>query len=57
MIKRLFQQIKDSRKLLAISVIFGCIGGVALIAEAHYVAGIVDQVFLHGSALDEVSCC
>lgn len=54
MIKRLFQQIKNSRKLLAISVLFGCIGGVALIAEAHYVASIVDQVFLHGSALAEV---
>lgn len=54
MMKRLFQQVKDSRKLFLISVIFGCLGGLVLIAEAYYVANIVDDVFLKGFGLAEV---
>lgn len=54
MMKRLFQQVKDSRKLFVISVIFGCLGGLVLIAEAYYVANIVDDVFLKGFGLAEV---
>jgi len=54
MMKRLFQQVKGSRKLLLISVIFGCIGGLVLIAEAHYVANIVNKVFLQGATLTGV---
>ncbi|URN94620.1 MAG: thiol reductant ABC exporter subunit CydD [Candidatus Pristimantibacillus lignocellulolyticus] len=52
--KRLFQQVHNSRKLFVISVIFGCLGGLILIAEAYYVANIVDDVFLEGLGLAEV---
>jgi len=54
MMKRLFQQVQNSRKLFVISVVFGCLGGLILIAEAYYVANIVDDVFLEGVGLAEV---
>ncbi|MCR8658982.1 thiol reductant ABC exporter subunit CydD [Paenibacillus endoradicis] len=54
MMKRLFQQVHNSRKLFVISVIFGCLGGLILIAEAYYVANIVDDVFLERLGLAEV---
>jgi len=54
MIKRLLQQINQSRKLLAISIMFGCFGGLVLIAEAYYIASIVDDVFMQGFGFAEV---
>jgi len=54
MMKRLFQQVQNSRKLLLISILFGCIGGVVLIAESYYVADIVNRVFLQGATLANV---
>lgn len=54
MIKRLLQLVDHSRKLLAASVIFGCLGGLVLIAEAYYIATIVDDVSMQGFGFAEV---
>lgn len=51
MIKKLFQQVPGSRKLFAASILFGSVGGLLLIAEALYLAGVVDGAFLRGSRL------
>lgn len=51
MIKKLFQQAAGSRKLFVMSVLFGSIGGLLLIAEALYIAGVVDGAFLGGKNL------
>jgi len=54
MIRKLFQQVKNSRLLMAFSVVFGCLGGVILIAEAYTLANIVDDVFMKGFSLRDV---
>lgn len=54
MIRKLFQQVKDSRILMACSIAFGCLGGLILIAEAYTLANIVDDVFLNGLTLRDV---
>lgn len=51
MMKKLFKIASGSRRLLGASIGFGAIGGLLLIAEAVYLAGIVDSVFLRGQSL------
>ncbi|GIP33442.1 thiol reductant ABC exporter subunit CydD [Paenibacillus sp. J2TS4] len=51
MIKKLFQQVKDTRKLFVASVLSGTAGGVLLIFQAIYLARIADGAFLGGRDL------
>ncbi|TBL76094.1 thiol reductant ABC exporter subunit CydD [Paenibacillus thalictri] len=51
MIKRLLQQVKGTRKLLAASIATGTAGGLLLIGQAVYIASIVDGAFLGGRNL------
>jgi len=46
MIKKLFKQVQGTRKLFALSVLTGTLGGILLIAQAIYLAGITDKAFL-----------
>ncbi|WP_208414624.1 thiol reductant ABC exporter subunit CydD [Paenibacillus castaneae] len=47
----MFKQVPGSRKLFAATIIFGSVGGLLLIAETVYLAGVVDEAFLRGSKL------
>lgn len=51
MMKALFKRVKGARKLFAASVLLGAAGGVLLIAQAIYMARVVNGAFLGGMEL------
>ena len=51
MMKKLFGQVQGTRKLFAISILLGAIGGLLLIAQAVYMARVVNGAFLNGQGL------
>ncbi|WP_020620479.1 thiol reductant ABC exporter subunit CydD [Paenibacillus daejeonensis] len=51
MMKKLFEQVQGTRKLFAISILLGVLGGLLLIAQAVYMARVVNGAFLGGQGL------
>src|SRR5207302_9972464 len=53
--KELFRQIKRARSTLTLTIIFGVLGAVAMIAQMAFLSRIVDRVFLAHENLAQVS--
>src|ERR1051326_2278040 len=53
--KELFRQIKNVRSTLTLTIIFGVLGAVAMIAQMAFLSRIVDRVFLAHENLAQVS--
>lgn len=53
--KELFRQIKNVRSTLTLTIIFGVLGAVAMIAQMAFLSRIVDRVFLARENLAQVS--
>jgi ATP-binding cassette subfamily C protein CydCD len=53
--RRLLQQVRPARLPLALTVGLGLLGGVAIVWQARLVSRLVNQVFLDGRTLDQVS--
>src|SRR5947209_10334256 len=53
--KKLFRQIKNARGTLTLTIIFGALGAVAVIAQMAFLSKIVDRVFLGHKGLAQVS--
>ncbi|PZD95379.1 hypothetical protein DNH61_12625 [Paenibacillus sambharensis] len=51
MMKKLFERVPGTRKLFAVSVLLGTLGGMLIILEAAWLARIADRVFLGGLKL------
>src|SRR2546421_124132 len=53
--KELFRQIKNARSALTLTITFGVLGAVAMIAQMAFLSRIVDRVFLAHESLAQVS--
>src|SRR2546423_12098004 len=53
--KELFRQIKNARSALTLTITFGVLGAVAMIAQMAFLSRIVDRVFLAHEGLAQVS--
>src|SRR5205823_4551867 len=53
--KELFRQIKRARSTLTLTIIFGVLGAVAMIAQMAFLSRVVDRVFLAHENLAQVS--
>src|SRR5256714_10398209 len=53
--KELFRQVKNARSALTLTITFGVLGAVAMIAQMAFLSRIVDRVFLAHESLAQVS--
>jgi ATP-binding cassette, subfamily C, bacterial CydCD len=51
MMRKLFERVPGTRRLLVISVMLGTLGGILIILEAAWLAGIADKAFMGGLKL------